>query len=423
MSTEARRVPPRPTTPPPPTAPPGRAPASARPDEPQLPDGAPPLPATPPPPVPSSRFPDTPPPMPTPRAVPLPPEAIPPTGAGNGASSHNGAAPAGRGATTDGGDAHPNETTTRLRPVPPAPPGAPRTPAPRRAVGTVDLTPLPGAAGRPFVRFARPEHYDDSTTRLRPVGARLRPRAAAAAACLVLGLGLIGGAATGSLLTGAESDGTLSAQSAYRGAADLWHGIPVDALFPRTLNGEGAGPGGADRTWTRIGVAPDSGCQKAFDPLLYKALRPVGCQRLLRATYTDATQSNVTTVGLMFTSADSEAAKALRTRLTDEGLDRRTDLVPRPFAVPGTAAADFGDAQRASWSINVLTDAPVVVYAVSGFADGRTFTDPQPAADAMKQGATTTAAQAGLGHEAQGIADRVERGLRKAVQKSTEQPS
>ncbi|MBO1331744.1 hypothetical protein J3486_10780 [Streptomyces sp. VRA16 Mangrove soil] len=341
--------------------------------------------------------------------------------AGSNAAAARGAAPAHPGPLPSEVPApRPTETTTRLRPVP----AAPSTPPPRRPVGTVDLTPVPGTAGRPFVRFARPEHYDDSTTRLRPVGARLAPRAAAAAACLVLGLGLIGGAATGSLLTGDDGSGTVSAQSAYNEAGELWHGIPVDRLFPRTLKGEGAGPGGADRTWTRIAVAPDSGCADAFDPLLHKALRSVGCLRLLRATYADATQSNVTTVGLLFTKADLEATKALRTRFTDQGLDRRTDLMPRPYAAKGTAAAGFGDAQRASWSINVLTDAPVVVYAVSGFADGRGVSDPQPAADAMKSGATTAPAQAGLGHEAQGIADRIERGLRKAVQKqSSEQPS
>ncbi|MEV5609871.1 hypothetical protein [Streptomyces sp. NPDC052225] len=396
MSTEARRVPPRPT----------HAPA------PQLPSGTPPLPATPPPPSPSSRFPDTPPPQ---------------RGARNGASNDTKSAPANTTSTGNGAkassiplppEAPPTETTTRLRPVPPAP-----TSAPRRPIGAVDLTPHPETAGRPFVTFARPEHYDDSTTRLRPVGSRLRPRAAAAAACLVLGLGLIGGAATGSLLAGDGGDDPASAHSAYHAAGELWHGIPVDRLFPPTLKGEGAGPGGADRTWTRIAVAPDSGCKGAFDPLLRKALRPAGCLRLLRATYTDATQSNVTTVGLMFTRADAEASQALRTRFTEQGLDRRTDLMPRPYAAQGTAAAGFGDAQRASWTIDVLTDAPVVVYAVSGFADGRTVADPEPAADAMKAGATTAPAQAGLGHEAQGIADRVERSLRKAVQKSTEQPS
>ncbi|MFI6877918.1 hypothetical protein ACIBL6_31205 [Streptomyces sp. NPDC050400] len=239
----------------------------------------------------------------------------------------------------------------------------------------------------------------------------------------MLGLGLLGGAATGTLLTGDGGSGTVSARTAYHDAGELWHSIPVDRLFPPTLKGEGAGPGGADRTWTRVAVAPDSGCTAAFDPLLYKALRPAGCLRLLRATYTDATQSQVTTVGLMFTKADLEATKALRTRFTEQGLDRRTDLMPRPYAAEDTVAAGFGDAQRASWTLNVLTDAPVVVYAVSGFADGRTVSDPEPAAEAMKPGATTAPAQAGLGHEAQGVADRIERGLRKAVQKSTEQPS
>ena len=102
----------------------------------------------------------------------------------------------------------------------------------------------------------------------------------------------------------------------------------------------------------------------------------------------------------------------MRTRVEAQGLDRRPDLMPRPYAAKDTVAADFGDAQRASWTLSVLTDAPVVVYAVSGWADGRTVDTPQPAEDAMESGATTAPAQAGLGHEAQGLADpaRAERG-------------
>ncbi|MGW1890856.1 hypothetical protein ACWCP6_11475 [Streptomyces sp. NPDC002004] len=282
----------------------------------------------------------------------------------------------------------------------------------------MDLSPRPGA-GRPFVAFARPEMFDDSTTRLRPVG--VRPRAAAAAACVVLGLGLIGGAVTGSWLTG-DSSAAAGPQGSFATAAALWHNIPVDRLFPPVVHGDGAGPGGADRTWTRIAVAPDTGCAHAFDPLLRKALAPVGCLRLLRATYTDATRSHVTTVGLLFTKADGDAMTALRKQFSAERLDRRTDLMPRPYAAKGTLAAGFGDAQRASWTVSVLTDAPVVVYAVSGWADGRTVTEPQPAADAMAAGATTAPAQAGLGNEAQGLADRIERGLRRTVDAATEQP-
>jgi hypothetical protein len=41
----------------------------------------------------------------------------------------------------------------------------------------------------------------------------------------------------------------------------------------------------------------------------------------------------------------------------------------------------------------------------------------------MESGATTAPAQAGLGHEAKGLADRVERKLRTAVASATEEPS
>ncbi|WP_405878623.1 hypothetical protein OG747_08305 [Streptomyces sp. NBC_01384] len=338
-----------------------------------------PTPASPPPPAASARFPDTPPaarhpgvPHPTPpRRTPVPEDGI-------------------------------TETTRRLLPTPVQPPAE------------------PSGTGRPFVTFAEPEVYDD-TTRLRSVAARTRPRLVAAAACVVLGLGLIGGAVAGSWLTGDGSDD--GARSAFAAAGSLWHSVPVDQLFPLTVQGQGAGPGGADRTWTRVAVAPDSGCADAFDPLLRKALAPVGCLRLLRATYTDATHSQVTTVGLLFTTADATAMTSLKTRFQQEGLSRRTDLMPRPYAAKGTVAAGFGDAQRASWTVSVLTDAPVVVYAVSGFADGRIVTAPQAAADAVKPGVTTAPAQAGLGNDAQGLADRIERSLRKTVGSATEKPS
>ncbi|GAA2102403.1 hypothetical protein GCM10009801_76390 [Streptomyces albiaxialis] len=241
----------------------------------------------------------------------------------------------------------------------------------------------------------------------------LSARTVAAAACLVLGVGLLGGAGAGAWLS--DDDGGPSGGKGFEPARAAWHEVPVDELFPRTLKGKAAGPGGADRRWTRVAVAPDSGCAHAFDPTLAKALSPVGCNRLLRATYADETTSSVTTVGLLFTKGDQEAMRGLRKRFAVENLGERTDLMPRPYAARGTVAADFGDAQRASWTVRVLSDAPVVVYAVSGFADGRVVTDPQAAADATRKGETSAPAQAGLGHDAQGIADRVERGLRRSA--------
>lgn len=385
MSTEARRapVPPRPAGPP---AVPGRAPVPP-------PPRAQPRPGTEPvPPVPGAA-PPAPVPPPAPRTEPVPPV----------------------------------ETTTRLRPVPPAPAGRPAQPPPppatrRRPVGAVDLTPRPGATpAPPGASCAYAETPAEITTRLRPVKAHSPVRTVAAAVCAVLGLGLIGGAVTGSWLTG-DSAADPGADSAYTVSRSLWHTAPVDTLFPRTLKGDGAGPGATDRVWTRVAVAGDSGCAAGLDPLLLKTLRPVGCERLLRATYTDATRSSVTTVGMVFTEADTEAMGALSTRFTTQKLSGRSDLMPRTYPADDTVAAGFGEAQRASWTVHVLTEVPVVVFAVSGFADGRAVAEPQPAAEAMADGASTAVAQAGLGHEAKGVADRVERTLRRTVTDLTEKP-
>ncbi|RAJ54562.1 hypothetical protein K388_05470 [Streptomyces sp. KhCrAH-43] len=309
-------------------------------------------------------------------------------------------------------------TEAQRAPVPPRPttpphPSRPPFPAAREPAPPHPATPPPPAAWPPPATPPLPEAA--------PPLRRRPSRTVAAGVCAVLGLGLIGGAAAGSWLTGGSDDDP-AARDAYAVGQEAWHSVPVDALFPRTLKGDGAGPGGADRVWTRLAVAPDSDCATALDPLLAKTLRTVGCAHVLRATYRDATASNVTTVGLVFTEADSAAMRALSNRFADEHLDRRTDLLPRTYPVKGTPAASFGARQRASWSVRVLTGMPVVAFAVSGFADGRTSVPPQPAAQATASGATTPAAQAGLGHEAKGLTDRVERALRTRVADLTEQP-
>jgi hypothetical protein len=236
----------------------------------------------------------------------------------------------------------------------------------------------------------------------------------APAICLVLGTGLLSGSAAGAWLTDNGGEGT-SGEAAYDAGRSLWRDVPVDELFPPELTGAGAGPGGADRRWLRAAVAPEGGCAEALDPLLAEALAPVGCHRLVRATYLDETETSVTTVGLLFTQAEADGMRALRERFGTEELDERPDLMPRGYAPSATPAEGFGDEQRASWTVRVMTGIPVVVYAVTGFADGRTVTDPEPAADATAEGAETTVALAGLGHDAEGIADRVESGLRRSA--------
>ena len=287
------------------------------------------------------------------------------------------------------------------------PPALGRPPAPGSPTG-LGMPAVPPPPGYPPPPAARPGPFPY------PAG-RAGRGTVAAGICLVLGAGLLGGAAVGHLVGG----DTAAAQTAredtaltYADARSLWHSVPVDTLFPPTVYARGAGPGGADRTWTRIGVAPDSGCDGAFDPALATALAPVGCLRLLRATYTDATSSNVTTVGVLITRADPASMAALRGTWNARHLGDRTDAMPRPVAFPGTVAAGFGLAQRASWTVDISDTLPVIGYAVSGFADGRTVTDPQPAAAATRPGATTAAAQAGLGHDAKGLASAIEHHIR-----------
>ncbi|MFI6286328.1 hypothetical protein ACIBCM_16460 [Streptomyces sp. NPDC051018] len=297
-------------------------------------------------------------------------------------------------------DAPPVETTTRLRPIVPTPSGPP-----------------PARVGRN--PFDPPEVPSEVTARLRPIRDRRTGRAVGAVACAVLGLGLIGGAVTARWLTG-DSSADSARGTNYAKGRTLWHSVPVDTLFPRTIKGESAGPGRADRVWTRVAVAPDGDCASALGPLLVTTLQQAGCARVLRATYTDATSTHVTTVGMVFTEAGEDAMDALALRFRKESLAERPDLIPRTFPAQGTVAAGFGDRQRASWAISVLTDVPVVVYAVSGFADGRVVNDPQPADAARARGATSAPAQAGLGHEAEGLAAGAERALMKSLPPATE---
>lgn len=361
MSTEARR-------PAPPVRPPSpSAPRSPRREETEQATGS----TTPPPPAATARFPDSPPAL--------------------------------------GSRQTAQETTVRLRPVPPGPP---RRATPERPQWG------PPAAGTATASAAPAEPFGPWTPGSAPAPARPRGRLGAALACGLLGTGLLAAGVTAGI-TGAGDGGA----DAYAEARDMWRTTPVDELFPPSVKGPDLGPGGADRTWKRVAVAPDGDCSDAFDPALRKTLAAVGCERLLRATYTDATRSHLVTVGLLFTEGDADQMRALRTKVAKGRLDRSADRLPRPYAAEGTLAEGFGDEQRASWALDVLTEAPVVVYAVSGWADGREVSEPVPAPDALQGAVDAAPAQAGLGHDAGRLTGLFARDLRRTVAPPRETPS
>ncbi|CAG7656734.1 hypothetical protein [Actinacidiphila bryophytorum] len=293
--------------------------------------------------------------------------------------------------------------------APEAPPGPAVPPPPAHAPQPVTVTPPPAAVPPPPHAAPAPPAYPPR---------RSRAVRGAAAVSVVVGLGLIGGAVAGAVIDRgphAAPQAAPGSPAEFAQARDVWHSAPVGTLFPPTVAGKGAGPGGADRTWTRVGVAAPSTCTGAFDPLLGQVLAPTGCLKLLRATYVDSTSTTVTTVGLLVTTADAAGMQALGSRWSGEHLGDRTDLIPRPVAFPGTPAAAFGVKQRGSWDVRVSANLPFVVYAVSGFADGRAVPGPQPASAALAAGATTAPAQAGLGHDATGLAKAIDARLTATV--------
>ncbi|MEV7174985.1 hypothetical protein AB0O18_35475 [Streptomyces sp. NPDC093224] len=227
-----------------------------------------------------------------------------------------------------------------------------------------------------------------------PARARRSPgRILAAAACLLLGGALVGGAAVATWAEHRAAQRPPSAAAAYRTAGSLWRSAPVDSLFPPVLTGPSTGPGGADRTWTRIALAPDADCPAVLAADWQALLAPAGCTRVLRATYTDATRSSLVAVGMVFTPADAPTMAALAGRFT---------------APP---AYGFAETRRAAWAASVSDEAPVVVYAVSAFADGRPVEAPLPADEAAAKDATGAVAGAGLGHEAKAVAARIDDAL------------
>lgn len=252
------------------------------------------------------------------------------------------------------------------------------TTTPRTAVlGEGDPPPEPGPAPPPLPAPPR----------------RGTGRVAAAVLCALLGSGLVAGAAADTWLEHRAAQRPLSAEAVHRKAGSLWRSAPVDTLFPPVLPGPGAGPGGSDRVWTRIAVAPDADCPSALAADWQGLLAETGCTRVLRATYTDATRSFLITAGMVFTPAGAPAMTALTGRFT---------------APPGYG---FADSQRAAWTASVIDGAPVVLYTVSAFADGRPLDAPAPAEDVMEKDATGAVAQAGLGHEAKAVADRLRNGV------------
>jgi hypothetical protein len=222
-----------------------------------------------------------------------------------------------------------------------------------------------------------------------------RARALAAGLLFLLGIASL---AAGTLALGAGAamareqvghNGLEAASDGFAFAKQAWRAMPVDHVFPPTITTRDASPvGRAERVFTRIGVAPPATCAAAFAPGLTGLLAGRGCGPVLRADYTDATESLVTTVGV----AVLDTTPSQQRRLRADMLDSPQAVEPRLLAFPGTAAEAVAGRQPLARQVSMTAQLPFLVFAVTTFSDGRQAGDDPGTEAPVQSGAKFMAA-------------------------------
>jgi hypothetical protein len=156
-------------------------------------------------------------------------------------------------------------------------------------------------------------------------------------------------------------------------ARAVWRAAPVDAVLPPSID-----LAGGDK-YLRLGVAEPASCDilpAAFRAELASVAPGTSCVKVLRAGYVDATQTVLATVGVVVVGGPADARDKVWRQWTPDADAKRADMMPSVYAVPGTVGAKFGDAQRIAWRSRASADGTYLVYAVSGFVDGRAGSTP-----------------------------------------------
>jgi hypothetical protein len=188
----------------------------------------------------------------------------------------------------------------------------------------------------------------------------LLPVALGLAAVLGLGAGAYGGLQVKRELdrppTRTEKDIASVQEMAMR-----WRTLPAGEIFPETVD---YGEDGMHELATRVGIAPQASCAKALDAAIAKVVTANGCTTVLRATYLDATQTIVSTVGVAVLPDEAsvwKSSRSLRSQFGERGV--------RPVAFPGTLSALFGDSARQNFAATEFGN--YLIFAAGGFGDGR----------------------------------------------------
>lgn len=145
--------------------------------------------------------------------------------------------------------------------------------------------------------------------------------------------------------------------------ARRWQVWPAGRVFPETVP-YAAEQGGEEKA-RRVGISPETRCDGAVDARLREALRRAGCLGVLRATYIDALQGIVVTVGV---AAFADELGATRAKAALPGGGRPSPGL-RALAFRGTVTDRFVSAGRQAGLVRQA--GPYVVMATAGQTDGR----------------------------------------------------
>ena len=150
-----------------------------------------------------------------------------------------------------------------------------------------------------------------------------------------------------------------------------WRALSAGQIFPASVSYQA--PAVLDDssmllTGRRIGVARQSSCEAVTDPAAARVLDRNGCSAVLRATYTDGTDSYVVTVGVAVLPSTTQA-EAADTELSDAATVAGIQPGVDALAFAGTPAAMFTH-QRRQLSGFLRAGTYVALYTV-GYADSR----------------------------------------------------
>jgi hypothetical protein len=148
-----------------------------------------------------------------------------------------------------------------------------------------------------------------------------------------------------------------------------WRDLAAGAIFPASVSYPAPMALDDDPSLAlsarRVGVAKQASCASVTDPAAAAALDREGCAAVLRATYIDATDSYVVTVGAAALPGTAKAATAAQAIRSTGGARSAVHTVP----VKGTPAAAFTDKRRQLSGV-VSAGTYVVLYTV-GYTDTR----------------------------------------------------